>query len=253
MENIPPEELFDEPPFKRGRGKKRINRRETAKVDDNFDLRLITPKTDNQARVFENYDRGFNLLLKGSAGTGKSFVSIYLALRTIMERRGKFKRIAIVRSAVPTRDIGFLPGTTKEKLAVYEAPYVAIFAELFGRADAYAIMKLKKVVEFIPTSFIRGTTLNDTIIIVDEMQNMSLHETDSIITRVGDNSKIIFCGDYMQSDFVRESDKNGMKEFSKVLDQMKSFRTVDFSEDDIVRSGIVKDYIITKNRLGISA
>jgi hypothetical protein len=149
--------------------------------------------------------------------------------------------------------MGFLPGNNKDKAKVYEAPYQAIFTELFGRGDAYEYLKQKGVVEFISTSFIRGITLNDCIIVVDEIANMTLHELDSVITRVGKNCKIIFCGDFRQSDFTKEQDKNGLMDFMRILNRMKSFDYIDFTENDIVRSSMVKEYIIAKDRLKILA
>lgn len=218
-----------------------------------FELKKIEPLTENQKLSFEQYDKGKNLMLHGIAGTGKSFISLYLALNEIMKGNGNYQRVVIVRSVVPTRDMGFLPGNNKEKAKVYEAPYYAICTELFGRGDAYEILKGKGLVEFISTSFIRGITLNNCIIIVDEIANMTLHELDSVITRVGRNCKIIFSGDFRQSDFTREHEKNGLIDFMKIINKMKSFAFIDFNENDIVRSSMVKDYIIQKDRLGIVA
>ena len=218
----------------------------------NFQLKNVEPLTENQRLTFERYHDGKNLLLHGIAGTGKSFLSIYLSLQSILTEN-RYKKLIIVRSVVPTRDMGFLPGNNKEKSKVYEAPYQAIFTELFGRSDAYEYLKQKSVVDFISTSFIRGITINDAIIVVDEIANMSLHELDSVITRVGKNCKIIFCGDFRQSDFTREQEKNGLIDFMRILDRMKSFAYIDFKEDDIVRSSMVKEYIVAKTRLGIAA
>ncbi len=219
----------------------------------NFNLKHFEPLTKNQRLSFDAYDAGKNLMLHGIAGTGKSFISMYLALKQVLTENGPFKKIVIVRSVVPTRDMGFLPGNSKEKAKVYEAPYYAICTELFGRGDAYEYLKSKGIVEFISTSFIRGITLNDTIIIVDEMANMTLHELDSVITRVGKNCRIIFCGDFRQSDFIKKQDKDGLMDFMRIIERMKSFVFVDFIEQDIVRSSMVKDYIIMKDRLGIVA
>jgi phosphate starvation-inducible protein PhoH len=237
------------------RKEKRILR-QTGKVPQeklNFNLKHFEPLTKNQRLSFEAYDAGKNLMLHGIAGTGKSFISMYLALKQVLTENGPFKKIVIVRSVVPTRDMGFLPGNSKEKAKVYEAPYYAICTELFGRGDSYEYLKSRGVVEFISTSFIRGITLNDTIIIVDEMANMTLHELDSVITRVGKNCRIIFSGDFRQSDFVKQQDKSGLKDFMRIIERMKSFVFVDFNEQDIVRSAMVKDYIIVKDRLGIVA
>lgn len=219
----------------------------------NFTLREINPLTDNQKLAFEAFDKGRNLMLHGMAGTGKSFISIYLALKQILKNDSPYKQIVVVRSVVPTRDMGFLPGSHKEKTKVYEQPYYSIFTELFDRSDAYEYLKNKGLVDFISTSFIRGVTLNDCIIIVDEIANCTLHELDSVITRIGKNCKIIFCGDFRQSDFVKYSDKQGLHDFIKIINNMRAFEFVDFDEDDIIRSALVKDYIIQKHRLEISA
>jgi len=219
----------------------------------NFKLKHFEPLTDNQRLTFEKYHDGKNLLLHGIAGTGKSFLSIYLSLQSILSDASRYKKLVIVRSVVPTRDMGFLPGNNKEKTKVYEAPYLAIFSELFGRGDAYEYLKQKGIVDFISTSFIRGTTLNDCIIVVDEIANMTLHELDSVITRVGKNCKIIFCGDFRQSDFTKEHEKNGLIDFMRIINKMKSFEFIDFTEQDIVRSAMVKEYIIAKDKLKIQA
>jgi len=219
----------------------------------NFKLKHFEPLTDNQRLTFEKYHDGKNLLLHGIAGTGKSFLSIYLSLQSILSDSSRYKKLVIVRSVVPTRDMGFLPGNNKEKTKVYEAPYLAIFSELFGRGDAYEYLKQKGIVDFISTSFIRGTTLNDCIIVVDEIANMTLHELDSVITRVGKNCKIIFCGDFRQSDFTKEHEKNGLIDFMRIINKMKSFEFIDFTEQDIVRSAMVKEYIIAKDKLKIQA
>jgi phosphate starvation-inducible protein PhoH len=236
--------------------KQRRMQQQGSKVEENnpklnFVLKEINPLTENQRKTFEAYDNGKNLLLHGIAGTGKSFIANYLGIKQILEPDSRYKKIIIIRSVVPTRDMGFLPGNNKEKAKVYEAPYYAIFTELFGRGDAYEYLKSKNVVDFISTSFIRGITLNDCIIIVDEIANMTGHELDSVITRIGKNCRIIMCGDFRQSDFTFERDKNGLMDFMRVIQKMKSFEFVDFQKEDIVRSALVKDYIIMKDNLNV--
>ena len=216
-----------------------------------FVMKKIEPLTENQKLSFEYFDKGKNLMLHGIAGTGKSFISLYLALREIMDNKNsQYKKVIIVRSVVPTRDMGFLPGSNKEKAKVYEAPYYAICTELFGRGDAYDILKQRNMVDFISTSFIRGITLNNSIIVVDEMQNMSGHELDSVITRIGKNCKVIFSGDFRQSDFSKTTDKDGLLQFMKIIQRMKAFAFVEFYQEDICRSALVKEYIILKDRIG---
>ena len=215
-----------------------------------FRMRTCVPITDTQRTTFDSFERGDNLLLHGVAGTGKTFISLYLGLREVLEGHN-YKQVIVMRSVVPTRDIGFLPGNAKEKSKVYEGPYYAICNELFGRGDAYDILKQKNIVEFMTTSFIRGVTINNAVVIVDEVNNMTLHELDSIITRLGKNCRIIFCGDFRQSDLPKEIERRGLIDFMKILENMRSFSHVEFTHDDIVRSGLVKQYIITKDKLGI--
>ena len=205
-------------------------------------LSEVEPLTQNQVAAFES-DK--HLVLHGVAGTGKTFISCYLAFDDMI--KSSYNKLIIIRSAVPTRDIGFLPGNEKEKSAIYEEPYKDICVELFQRGDAYEILKTKSLVNFMTTSFIRGVTLRDAVIIVDECQNMSFHELDSIITRVGEECRIIFCGDFRQSDLS----KNGLKDFIRIVKAMDQFDLIDFEIKDIVRSGFVKDYITVKTNLGL--
>lgn len=216
-------------------------------------MKRITPLTKTQETVFDAFDEEMNLMLHGTAGTGKTFIALHLALKDVMTRT-EYKKVVIVRSVVPTRDMGFLPGNQKEKSRVYEAPYYNICNELFGRGDAYETLKAKNAVEFITTSFIRGITLDNCIVIVDEAQNMHSMELHSIMTRVGKYCKIIFCGDTAQDDLTSERKKelSGLEEFMQILRKMKSFKFINFVEDDIVRSDLVKEYIITRNRMGLS-
>jgi phosphate starvation-inducible protein PhoH len=217
----------------------------------NMTLHAIDPLTTAQKDMYEAYADGYNLLLHGVAGTGKTFLSMYLALREILAGKSKYRKLMIVRSVVPTRDMGFLPGSNAEKTKVYEQPYQRICNELFGRGDAYQVLQQKRMVEFCSTSFIRGNTFDDCIIIADEIQNMDFGELDSLITRVGQNCKIMMCGDFRQTDFRREWEKSGITKFMKIIEKMKSFDMIDFRRDDIVRSGLVKEYIIAKDDAGI--
>ena len=214
----------------------------------NFSLKRVTPLTDNQRETFDSYREDKHLLLVGTAGTGKSFLSVYLGMADIMEHKSHDKMI-IVRSVVPTRDMGFLPGSNKEKSKVYEAPYYSIFSELFGRSDAYEYLKTKNVVEFMTTSFVRGITLNDAVIIVDEFQNMTPGELHSVFTRIGKNCRVIFAGDIKQNDLVGKRDQSGFRDFFKVINRMRDFEVIEFTRDDIVRSDLVKQYIIAREDL----
>lgn len=227
-------------------------RKGTNQQSNGLHLKPIAPLTTNQERTFEGFYQDKNLLLHGSAGTGKTFISLYLALNEILEGHNDYNKIIIIRSVVPTRDMGFLPGNAKEKSKVYEAPYYAICSELFGRGDAYEILKTKNQIEFQTTSFVRGITFNNAIVIVDEMQNMTYQELDSVITRIGDNCKIMLCGDFKQSDLQRDSERRGILDFMRILHKMNAFKNVEFTKEDIVRSSLVKSYIIAKEELHIA-
>lgn len=218
------------------------NRRKKTLAGANLDLQEIEPLTKNQVIAFES---GKNLMLHGVAGTGKTFISSYLAFDDMA--KGMYEKLVIIRSAVPTRDIGFLPGNEKEKASVYEEPYKDICIELFQRGDAYEILKTKGLVHFMTTSFIRGVTLRNAVILIDECQNMSFHELDSIITRIGQGCRVIFCGDFRQTDLA----KNGLKDFVRILKAMNEFDFIDFDIKDIVRSEFVKQYITAKTDLGL--
>ena len=227
---------------------KHANKRKNKKrVKIGMELNDFYPMTDNQKYAFEEYHGGQHLVLHGVAGTGKTFITLYLALQEYYSKRTNIKNITIVRSIVPSRDIGFLPGNPTEKAKAYESPYYSIFSELFDRGDAYDILKNKHIVNFISTSYIRGTTLNDTIIVVDEYQNMSDQELNSIITRVGRNSRIIFCGDFRQTDLPLK--QSGFQNFMKILSLMSCVSIIEFGINDIVRSGFVKDYIVAREKL----
>lgn len=211
------------------------------------DLLTYEPITDNQriARSAWKED-GDHLVLNGAAGTGKTFSAMYLALEDVLDKSTPWEKIHIVRSVVPTREVGFLPGTIEEKLYPYVAPYIAICNELFDTDTAYERLSDQGIIEFHSTSFIRGTTFDSSIILVDEMQNLTFHELDSVITRVGLDSRIIFCGDYYQSDLPNEKDRQGINNFIQIVELLKKFSIIEFGWQDIVRSDFVRDYIMTK-------
>ena len=217
----------------------------------------IKPLTENQKKAFASYKNGKNLFLYGAAGTGKTFVSLYNGLQDVLRNETPYDTVYMVRSAVPTREIGFLPGDEEDKTALFQVPYqnmVKFMFEMPGEREfssLYERLKNQGSLMFLTTSFLRGITLDNAVIIVDECQNLTFHELDTIITRVGQDSKIIFCGDFFQTDLMKSSDKQGMVNFMKILDAMKQFDNIEFTIGDIVRSGFVKEYLINKIRLGV--
>lgn len=210
------------------------------------DLSVVEPLTDNQRKFFDLYEDSNIMLLHGVAGTGKSFIALYKALEEVLDKSNQYNNVVIVRSAVPSREIGHLPGDEREKTEVYQAPYVDICNDLFGRSDAFQRLCEQGVINFMITSFVRGITLDNSVIIVDEAQNMNDMELNSIITRVGENSKIIFCGDFRQTDLYKKTDMSGLKKFMVIADMMPSFQIIEFDVKDIVRSNIVKEYILAR-------
>lgn len=216
-------------------------------------LKELNPITQTQKKVFQYYDKDYNLCLNGSAGTGKTYIALYLALQDVLDKNTDYDKVVIVRSIVPIRDIGFLPGSEEEKKEAYTLPYKTIIKDLVEVDDAWNKLVNQDALEFISTSFIRGITISNAIIIIDEMQNLNFHELDSVITRLGDNCRIILCGDYFQSDFEKDRDKDGINIFLDILDRMKEFEVVEFGWEDIVRSDLVRDYIMTKHFMGIDS
>jgi phosphate starvation-inducible protein PhoH len=222
-------------------------------IDTKFGMKRIEPITDTQTKLFDAYNNGKNILAVGSAGTGKTYISLYLALKDVMAKK-QYKEIIVVRSSVQSREQGHMPGGAQEKMSYFEAPYVDIVNDLFERGDAYQIMKQKNMIRFMSTSFIRGLTFDNALIIVDECQNMRWDELRTIMTRVGESSRIILCGDTKQDDLATSKnrlDVSGLRHFKKVIDKMSTdcFETIEFTVDDIVRSGLVKEFIIAEEQL----
>ena len=221
-------------------------------------LKQIEPLTDNQRKVFDAYAEGKNIVLHGAAGTGKTFISLYLAMQQVLDPESPYEKIYMVRSLVPTREIGFLPGDHEDKSNLYQIPYKNMVKYMFTMPDdasfemLYDNLRAQETVSFWSTSFIRGVTLDKCVIIVDEFSNLNFHELDSIITRVGEDAKIIFSGDYSQSDLIKSNERTGVLDFMKILQTMPSFECVEFGIEDIVRSGIVREYLISKNNLGFN-
>ena len=212
----------------------------------------INPATDNQKRAFQEYKNDKNLFLYGAAGTGKTFITLYLALQEALRNETQYDCVYLVRSAVPTREIGFLPGDEEDKTALFQVPYQNMVKFMFEQPNEqsfnilYDRLKNQGSLMFLTTSFLRGITLDNAIIIVDEAQNLNFHELDTIITRVGMDSKIMFCGDVFQSDLLKNVDREGLHHFMKIIRGMKSFANIEFTLGDIVRSGMVKEYLISK-------
>ena len=233
---------------------KQMKRKKPLSMDYLID---IEPLTDNQKILFKSYKDGKNIIAYGCAGTGKTFITLYNAIQDVLNENTPYERIYLVRSLVSTREIGFLPGDHEDKADIYQIPYKHMVKYMFQMpTDAdfemlYGNLKAQETIKFWSTSFIRGTTLDNAIVIVDEFQNLNFHELDSIITRVGENSRIVFCGDASQTDLVKTNDRNGIHDFLNILRKMPSFDIIEFGIDDIVRSGLVKEYIIAKLDTGL--
>ena len=217
----------------------------------------IEPITPNQRTAFAHYNEGKNLFLYGAAGTGKTFITLYMALKQVLDPLTPYNKVVLVRSLVSTREIGFLPGDHEDKSALYQIPYKNMVKYMFELATdnefemLWGNLKAQESVTFWSTSFIRGTTLDASIVIVDESQNLNFHELDSIITRVGEDTKIMFCGDATQSDLTRDKERNGIIDFMRILQQMESFSCIEFGLEDIVRSGLCKEYLTTKHAMSM--
>ena len=225
----------------------------------NADLMVkVEPLSDNQEKIFKAWDEGKHLFIYGCAGTGKTFTALYKALYDSLKATPSYDRVYLVRSLVATREIGFLPGDHEDKSSLYQIPYknmVKYMFELGNDRDfdmLYGQLKAQESIKFWSTSFLRGVTLDNSVIIIDEMQNLNFHELDSIITRVGENSRIIFCGDAMQTDLVKDKEKNGIHDFMRVLENMPDdFAMIEMGIDDICRSGLVRNYLIAKTSMGL--
>ena len=217
----------------------------------------VKPITDNQKIIFDTWKKGKNQFLFGAAGTGKTFVSLYLAMQEVMDLKTNYEKVVLVRSLIPTREIGFLPGDEEDKAALYQVPYQNMVQFMFEMpneqsfSNLYDRLKGQGTLYFLSTSFLRGLTLDNAIVIVDECQNMNFHELDTITTRIGQDSKMMFCGDFDQTDLQRTNEKNGLHDFLRILEEMDEFNCTEFTIGDIVRSGFVRNYLINKIKLGI--
>ena len=220
-------------------------------------LNQIKPVTDSQKLVFDTWKKGQNQFLFGCAGTGKTFISLYLGLSEVLRNETPYDKVIMVRSLIPTREIGFLPGDEEDKAALYQVPYSNMMQFMFEQPNEQAFESLYNRIKaqgsyyFLSTSFLRGLTFDNSIIIVDECQNLNFHELDTIITRVGQDSKIVFCGDFSQTDLTRTNERNGLMDFLQILQEMEEFNCVEFNIGDIVRSGFVRNYLIQKTKLGM--
>jgi phosphate starvation-inducible protein PhoH len=214
-----------------------------------FGLKGVEPLTENQRKTFEEYEKGHNLILSGSAGTGKSFLALYLSLKDLLATNSYYERVIIIRSAVPSRDLGFVPGTLEEKSKIYQEPYMNIVNELIGRGDAWHFLFNKEIIQFQTTSFLRGLTFRNCIIIFDEFQSATFHEIDTVLTRIGENCRFLLCGDCNQNDLNMKKEKSGFEDIVRILEKIEYISHIRFGLEDIVRSGFVKSYLTQKEKL----
>lgn len=218
----------------------------------NFELSDVGPVTDNQVVAFNEFQQGQNLKLLGCPGTGKSFIGLALGMREVQNEKSKINKVIIIRSAQAAKQIGHLPGTMEEKISAYEAPYKSTCKKLFGRDDAYEVLKAKGLIEFHSTSFLRGTTIDNAIVLFDEIQNSTYEEIFTVLTRLGERSRVIMCGDSRQDDLTskRYNEESGLSKVNKLLDKVDSVSSVEFGVDDIVRSGFVREVLVAAYELG---
>ena len=233
---------------------KKLRRKKPINTELMVDIKPLTP---SQEKAYDFWDKNKNLFMYGAAGTGKTFIALYLALREVLNEETPYEKVYIVRSLVSTREIGFLPGDHEDKSEIYQIPYKNMVRYMFEMPDdnsfemLYGNLKAQETISFWSTSFIRGTTLDRSIVIVDECQNLNFHELDSIITRVGEDTRIIFCGDANQTDLVKTNERNGIHNFMNILRLMNEFGMVEFGVEDIVRSGLIRSYLLNKIALGL--
>jgi len=244
---------------KKQQQKQAMSRAEKRRLPINGDMLTdVTPLTPNQEKIFKAWDAGKHLFIYGSAGTGKTFTALYNALKATLKDDPDYDQIYLVRSLVATREIGFLPGDLEDKTSMWQIPYKNMVKYMFELGSdeefemLYSALRTQETIKFWSTSFLRGTTLDDSVIIIDEMQNLNFHELDSIITRVGEGSRIVFCGDGKQSDLRRQDERGGIYDFMQILERMPDdFELIEMTTDDIVRSGLVRNYLVTKDQLGM--
>lgn len=213
------------------------------------DLKCIKPLTPAQEDMFHAFFNGKHICAHGTAGTGKTFLALYLAFREVLDKRCYSDHIIIVRSNVSTRKMGHLPGKVDEKMAEFEVGYRTMCAELFGRFTTYDDMKSVGLITFISTSFIRSLTWNNAVVIVEEGQNLNFHEINSIMTRIGKNTTVIVTGDKTQTDLTDKNEIRGISLFLEIIKEMKHFETIQFNKHDIVRSEFVKSWIIATEQI----
>ena len=233
---------------------KKLRRKKPINTELMVDIKPLTP---SQEKAYDFWDKNKNLFMYGAAGTGKTFIALYLALREVLNEETPYEKVYIVRSLVSTREIGFLPGDHEDKSEIYQIPYKNMVRYMFEMPDdnsfemLYGNLKAQETISFWSTSFIRATTLDRSIVIVDECQNLNFHELDSIITRVGEDTKILFCGDANQTDLVKTNERNGIHNFMNILSIMNEFGMIEFGIQDIVRSGLIRSYLLSKLGLGL--
>ena len=229
-------------------------RKKTASAEaksQHFSVKKIKPLTENQELTFTQYEEGNHLVLSGSAGSGKSFLAMYLGLKDLLQENSHYNKLIIIRSAVPSRDLGFVPGTLEEKAKIYQEPYMNIVNELIGRGDAWHFLMNKEIIQFQTTSFLRGLTFSDCIIVFDEFQSATFHEIDTVLTRVGDNCRFMLCGDFNQNDLNIKKEKSGFTDIIKILDKLDNISHIKFGIQDVVRSGFVREYLKAKEELSL--
>ena len=201
---------------------------------------LIKAKTFNQRKMLVEIDKNDVVFAIGPAGTGKTYTSVALAVKYLKEK--KVKRIILIRPAIEVgENLGFLPGDLKEKLDPYMQPiYDALFDMIpFNRLNEYIE---DGTIQIAPLAFMRGRTLDNAFVILDEGQNTTRHQMKMFLTRMGQSAKFIITGDLTQVDLA-DNKKSGLLHAKKILKDIKNISFINLDEKDIIRHKLVKQII----------
>ena len=198
--------------------------------------RPIKSRSENQQQLIDAYEKNDMVFAVGPAGTGKTYLSIALAVKALKEKA--IKKIILSRPAVEAGEkLGFLPGDMKDKIDPYLQPLYDALEDMIPAVKLQDMME-KHIIQIAPLAFMRGRTLSDAVVILDEAQNTTSQQIRMFLTRMGMNTKMIITGDLTQIDLPREQ-RSGLKEALKILDGVEGIGVVKLGQKDIVRHKLV--------------